>query len=156
MKTTKPVTDLIIVAVILAATTTTFGASVADDSAVIPTRPSCCSQSSGSVTNSVAKLSAGTNAEAAISIECDNEVTSHVDSFTTQPVALTKVTNPIKRDGAVSYFSEAVISVGKADKNSELQEREISALGAAQFGRSFAGREETREPRGLRLFSWRW
>lgn len=157
MKSNKTVTVPVVLAAILAAsTTTTFGASATDDNGVVPTRLSCCSQRSASVTNALVNVSAGTNVEVTISVECGDEAETRVDYSTAQSDALTTATNGTKSRNTVTYFTEAVISVGKVGENRPSQELDAATFGAATISRSFAGREETRGPRGLRLFSWNW
>lgn len=157
MKTIKPVCALIsFVAILIASTTRTFSASVSGDNAVVPTRPSCCTQWSASATNALVNVSAGTNAEAAISVECGDETKTRVNYFAAQSDAPTKATNGTKPRNTVTYFTDAVISVGKVGENRPAQDLEAATFGAATISRSFADREETRGPRGLRLFSWNW
>lgn len=108
------------------------------------------------MTNALANVSAVTNADAAIRVECGDEAKMCVNSFTAQFDALTKTTNGTKPRNTVTYFTEAIISVGKVGENRPSQDLDVATLGAATISRSFAGREETRGLRGLRLFSWNW
>jgi hypothetical protein len=156
MKTTKSISALIFAAILTASTAKTLGASASDDNATIPSHSSCCSQRDGSLTNSVANVFSDTNAEAALYVECGEEITSRMSYSSTQSDVLIKTTNPTESPNVVTYFRGAVISVGKASQNGETQDRDAASLREAATRYSFAGREETGEPRDLKLFSWRW
>jgi hypothetical protein len=158
MKTTKPVLPLIVFAAILTASTAkTLGASASDDIAAVTTGPSCCSQSRDSMTNSLANVSVGANAEATICVVCGDETTRRMNYSSTQTDVLIKATNPKESRSAITFFRDAVINVGKVSQNGEIQDRDAASFREAATRYSFAGREETRrEPQGLKLFSWRW
>jgi hypothetical protein len=55
-----------------------------------------------------------------------------------------------------TYFTGALINGSRTSETREWRDRGAATISGLPSSRSWAGGDATREPQGLRLFSWSW
>lgn len=170
---------VLLVTVLIADTTTLHAAGKEDSSATIPlgqnpaTNAAAAAAASGAVktllaseecpgmtiaqtTDSLTNTSFNTDAFSAV--VCCVEAKAPRNNFAFVADEVSKTPRSLGARKAVHFFSDGVISVSRSADSAERRDYAPDAWNRFPSGGSLAGFDAaaTREPRGLRLFSWRW
>lgn len=98
------------------------------------------------------------NTEAFSAVVCCAEPKTMRNSFAFRENELTKTPRSLSARKTVRFFGDGVISVGKSSDSAEWRDYAPETWNRFRYGGSLAGGDAAaaREPRGLRLFSWKW
>ena len=117
-----------------------------------------CGSEAGAQPMASLTIASSNNTQAFTSVACCSEAMAFRSDITLQAHVLTKAPSGARAQRTFRFFGEAVISGSRAGENSEWREGDATSFSRLPSNGSWAGGDAaaTREPRGLRLFSWTW